>query len=423
MRMQTTRRKFLEASLGASTFLALGGTMPGFLCRTAKAAGKSQGHKPTLVVIELSGGNDGLNTVIPYEDDAYHRSRPTLRVPPGRVLKLEGGLGLHPDMPVFLRLYREGQLTIVQGVGYPNSDRDHDRAKRDWYSAEPGEMSAQTGWLGRASDCAGGLPMDGVPGVFVGPIRPPFSLHAARSVVPRLTSPEDWLLDPTGRPQTLLSRVSRLAQISRAGDKNQVLDFLQFATVEACAASGRVQAVLETGKNAKDTYPSFPLAQSLKSIARLIRAQLGIRIYYAEQGGGDIGGFDTHAGQAVNHGALLRELSESISAFVSDLQSDGLLDTVLVMTFSEFGRTLTENGRRGTDHGAAAPLFFAGGKLKQRLVGSHPSLTDLDQAAPKFHLDFRRIYATVLDQWLGLNSEQVLGSKFSPLPDLLGQPA
>ena len=167
-------------------------------------------------------------------------------------------------------------------------------------------------------------------------------------------------------------------------------------------------------------YPPFSLAQNLATVAQLIRAELGIRIYFAEMGGGGIGGFDSHANQAANHGALLRELSESISAFVDDLSHDRLLDSVLVMTFSEFGRTLSENGRRGTDHGAAAPMFMIGGKIKGGLWGTHPSLTELDGDALKVHTDFRRVYATVLERWLNLKSEKVLAPGFAPLDGVLG---
>jgi len=161
------------------------------------------------------------------------------------------------------------------------------------------------------------------------------------------------------------------------------------------------------------------LGQNLATVAQLIRADLGIRIYFVELGGGGIGGFDTHANQAANHGSLLRELAESTSAFIEDLNHDRLLDSVLVMTFSEFGRTLTESGRHGTNHGAAAPMFMIGGRVKGGLWGAHPSLTDLEEDAPKFHTDFRRVYATVLERWLNLNSEKILPPGFTPLDGVL----
>jgi len=420
--VQTTRRNFLKVSLGAPALLAFGNAIPLLSARQAKAA-PDQGNdrESVLVVIQLSGGNDGLNTVVPYEVDAYHRNRPTLRLSKDRVLKIERSLGFHPDMPAFLRLYEEGHLAIIQGVGYPNSSRDHDRAKQDWHTARPKETVPQTGWLGRTIDqaCASGAA--DAPGLFVGEIQTPFGLHAERAVVPSIHSPREWIFSKEeARAGVTLQRL--IEQSGKTGQRNgssPLLDFLRSATVNACSATSKIQAVLDAGTASSKGYPDFPLAEDLKSIAQLIRARLGIRIYLAEQGGGQIGGFDTHAGQAINHGALLRELSESIAAFVTDLRGDGLLESVLVMTFSEFGRTLSENGRRGTDHGAAAPVFVAGAKFKSRLLGTHPSLTDLDGDAPKFHTDFRRLYSTVLDRWLGYDSRAVLGKSFAPIEGLM----
>jgi len=179
--------------------------------------------------------------------------------------------------------------------------------------------------------------------------------------------------------------------------------------------SQRIQAIAGKG-TATSPYPPLQLAQTLRTVAQLIRADVGIRVFLTELGGAGFGGFDNHAGQRDNHAALLHQLSESVTAFVRDLHRDGLLSRVLLMTFSEFGRTVSENGRRGTGHGAAAPAFLAGGKVRGGLVGSHPSLTDLEQDAPKPHTDFRRLYATVLDHWLGFNSEAILGQRFEPLP-------
>jgi len=405
-----SRRDFLKGTVCASAFVGCGGAA-GLFQRTALAAGaQPEGRGTALVVIQLSGGNDGLNTVVPYEDDAYHRSRPTLRLAADRVHKLEAGLGLHPDMPAFARLYHEGRLSIVQGVGYPNSKRDHPVAMRDWETAMPQQALAQTGWGGRVADFAHASPITDVPSVFVGPIAPPFGVRAGEAVVPAIRSLEEWLPSP---------RMWLTAQGTQAPGTGQpsptpspMLDFLRESTARAYAARDRIQS---SRRAQSSDYPRYPLAQSLKSVAQLIRAELGIRFYLTELGGGDIGGFDSHAGQVLNHGSLLKELSESVAAFAADLQRDRLFDSVLVMTFSEFGRSLSENGRRGTDHGAAAPVFLAGGRLKGGLVGKHPSLTDLDQDAPKFHTDFRRLYATALDGWLGIDSGQILRGTFAPV--------
>jgi uncharacterized protein (DUF1501 family) len=414
--MRTTRRDFLKRSLGATPLLAFTSVVPGFLSRTAMAAAGRLGEEgPVLVVVQLSGGNDGLNTVVPFEDDAYHRNRPTLRLRAEQLHKLEAGLGFHSEMGAFHRLYESGHLSVIQGVGYPNSNRDHEGAMRDWHSARPGESARQTGWVGRAVDQAFTVDGLGLPGVFVGQIKPPFSVRSETALVPSVASSRPWVLDGFAEP------VARLAAVARAGANNSLLEFVQKETLAAYACNQRIQEVLKAGSRpgAKE-YPQLPLARTLRSIAELIRAGLGARIYFAELGGGEIGGFDTHAGQAANHGALLRELSDSVAAFVEDLGRDGLLNSVLVMTFSEFGRGLSENGRRGTGHGSAAPMFIAGGKLQRRLVGAHPSLTDLEDDAPKFHTDFRRVYATVLEQWLGFDSKRILGKNYELVDGLFG---
>jgi uncharacterized protein (DUF1501 family) len=186
------------------------------------------------------------------------------------------------------------------------------------------------------------------------------------------------------------------------------------ATQSAETMSQRVEEVLSASASAT-TYPSLTLAQQLRTVAQLIRADFGIRIYFVELGGGGIGGFDNHANQRDNHAALLREMSVSIGAFMDDLKRENLISRVLLMTFSEFGRTLSENGRRGTDHGAAAPVFLVGGRVKGELYGKHPSLTDLDQDALKFQIDYRNLYATVLQSWLGLDARPILGATYEPI--------
>ncbi len=416
--MSQTRRNFLKTSLGTSTLLSLA---PAFLGRTAAAApARRDAGETVLIMVQLSGGNDGLNTLVPFEDDVYARSRPTLRMLPKEVHKINAEQGFHPQAPAFQRLFKEGLLSVVQGVGYPNSSRNHPPAMRNWHTARPKEPNCQTGWLGRAIDIAHRPDKADVPGVFVGPIAMPFALNAEKTVVPSIRSLQGCVLrtapGPGGQAHRRLQ--ARIADLPRA-QEDPLLDFLQRNTSAAYAGSRRIEEVAREATRAKAAgYPAFQLAQTFKTVAQLIRADLGIRIYFTELGGGGIGGFDNHANQRGNHGALLRELSESVAALVGDLKRDKLLDRVLLMTFSEFGRTVSENGRRGTGHGAAAPVFLAGGRLKGGLIGPRPSLTDLDNDAPKFHTDFRRVYATALDRWLGLDSEAVLGKKYDPFEAL-----
>ncbi len=419
--MSHTRREFIKAAVGGSLAACSGAQLPGLGNRSARAATTGKRGDTVLVVIELAGGNDGLNTVVPYNDRQYIESRPTLHLPADKVHKIDSKLGFHPRMDAFKRLYEEGHLSVVQGVGYPNSNRNHEEAARDWHSAAPGDATCQTGWLGRAADEASRLQeasspdKASVPAAFVGSGKQPFSLHAARAVVPGIRSLDQHVLRalPGGdEPDEL--QMERTAKAPRPGNPNRLLDFLQQGTLEACAASRQMRAVSKDTTSAGD-YPPFHLAKMLRLVARLIRADVGIRIFCTDLGGGDIGGFDNHANQLGNHCALVNQLSESVAAMVDDLKRDNLLDRVLVMTCSEFGRTLAENGRHGTGHGAAAPMFLVGGRLKGGLVGEHPSLKDLDQGAQKVHTDFRRVYATALESWLGMDSRPVLGGDYKPL--------
>jgi uncharacterized protein (DUF1501 family) len=287
----------------------------------------------------------------------------------------------------------------------------------DWQTARPHQPHCQTGWLGRAVDSVYEPEDVSVPAVFVGEIPRPLTLNAENAVVPSLRSLKQYTLHTmpgTAGGDAHQRRPADLAQLAVAGEKDPTLDFLRRSSRAAYAASRRVEAAAQAPAGTA-AYPAFQLAQTLRTVAQLIRAELGIRIYYTELGGNEPGGFDTHANQRDNHGALLRQLSESVAAFVDDLKRDKLLDRVLMMTFSEFGRTVKENGRRGTDHGSAAPLFLAGGRLKGGLVGAHPNLSDLENGGQKFHTDFRRAYATALQGWLGFDSGRVLGEEFQPL--------
>jgi uncharacterized protein (DUF1501 family) len=422
--MSHTRRDFLRAALGASTLVSLGPAAPAWLIRSTITAASRGDRDTVLVVLQLTGGNDGLNTVVPYADDQYGRNRTTLRLPTTDLHRIDSSLGFHPRMEAFLRLYKDGYLSIIHGVGCPNPDQDHDRAMRMWHTAHPGSQThhsasggplqrpeQQTGWLGRVVDRAWSSTAPDTTAVFVGPIVRPFALNAENAVVPSIRSVDDLTVH-----QESAMEVARppSAGIASEGGATTVLQFLRQSTLDARAKSERVKTVVQAAGGSSD-YPSFGLAGDLRMIAQLIRADIGIRIFFVELGGGGIGGFDNHANQLGNHCALLHQMAESVAAFIYDLKRDKQLDRVLLMTFSEFGRTVKENGRRGTDHGAAAPVFLAGGKVKGGLLGPHPSLSELEKGALKTHTDFRRVYATMLDRWLGFDSASVLGSRFEPL--------
>lgn len=410
--MSASRRDFLKSVAGISSALSFTSAIPDVLakaCLAAPPGHMNDDNDRVLVVLQLSGGNDGLNMIVPYADDAYARRRKTLRLTKQDVLTIDDYQGFHPQLTGLRQLMDEGHLAVVHGVGYANNDRGHEQAMREWHTGRPGEFHAPTGWIGRAADAAGQAHSVAVPTAFVGPIAQPFALRAKASVVPAIRQLDDLTL-PGGRET---SPWAESDAASTASD-NPLLDVVRRGTTAARTLSERVDTVRSRAPSEPE-YPSFGLADRLRTVSQLIQADLGAKIYCVELGGGGIGGFDNHANQRDNHAALLREMSESLVAFVRDLQRHGLLSRVVLMTFSEFGRTVTENGRHGTGHGAAAPLLLVGGRLRSGMIGPHPSLTDLDQDALKPQIDYRRVYATLLQGWLGHDAQRVLGARFEPL--------
>jgi uncharacterized protein (DUF1501 family) len=404
--MTANRRDFLKSSAGLVT-CSLGA--PAFLRRTAAAAPAADkpGAKDTiLVVVELTGGNDGLNTVIPFKDAEYAKLRPTLRQPQDRIKKLNDELGLHPSLTGLADLLHDNALCVVQGVGYPNPTQSHFRSMDIWQTASVAENVSE-GWLGKTLKALPGVPSfhlksDNEPS--------PLALDGAPARVPSIKTLEEFQLQvaaASGADKKEQRDLIEGAAQSRGG--GNLLDFVQRTASNTYASSRRLQ---EIGKNyqPKATYPNTPLAGRLKLAAQLIDAGLGARLFYVAHGN-----FDTHATQAPAHANLLSQLSEAVTAFFKDLSARGQRDRVLLMTFSEFGRRAKENGSRGTDHGSAAPMFLIGGKVKPGLVGTHPSLTKLELGNLKHHTDFRQVYAAILDKWLGVASKDVLGGEFKPV--------
>lgn len=401
-----TRRQFMQTS----AFWSAGSFIPSFLTRAAFAAAANKPKSDRiLVVLQLSGGNDGLNTVVPYADDEYGRNRTTLRLRSAQVHKIDSYLGFHPELKTLWEQFQEGHVSVIHGVGYPKSNRDHAGALRDWHTARPHDENCQTGWIGRTADSMAGTDNSNIPCVLTGNNSQPLALNAERMIIPLIRS-----INQLKFQYEWESEVSPNNQKS----KNPLLDFMKRQKFAAQEKSQRI-ASISRSKNSNAKYPPFQLAATLRIIAQLIQADVGIRIYYAVLGGDGFGGFDNHANQRDNHAALLRQLSDSVSAFINDLKKERLLDRVLLITVSEFGRTLKENGRHGTGHGAAAPMLVAGGDC-HGLFGRHPSLTDLDNGALKYHIDFRNVFATLLDQWLCIDSKDILGAKYKQLSFLPG---
>jgi len=407
--MSTTRRDFLVQGLGGATLLASGVSLPGFLSRTAWAASLSSGFaardQSVLVVVQLSGGNDGLNTVIPYEDDAYHRSRPTLRAAAERVLKLDNRLGLHPELAGLKRLYDDGRLSVVTNVGYPNPDRSHFRSMDIWHTARLDPAGVDVGWLGRVVDQM--QEQRSAPtALHIGEQSLPLALKTRTHTVPSIRSLEAFRL----REGAAELEAAIAARRDAARDD---LLFVQHVALSACANARRIEQMARP-QAAGGEYPNYGLARRLREIADLIAADFGPRIYYTS-----LDGFDTHARQALAHGPLLRELGDSVAAFLGDLKSRGLAERVVLMTFSEFGRRLKENAGQGTDHGAAAPMFVAGAACRAGVLGDAPDLSNLEDGDVRHRVDFRQVYAELLDRWLNVDSRDVLGEQFEP-PRILG---
>jgi uncharacterized protein (DUF1501 family) len=407
--MFPTRRDFLKSS----SLLAWGLTVPGFLSRTASAApqaGKPGAKDTILVVVELTGGNDGLNTVVPFRDENYARLRPTLKLPTAQLKKLNDAVGLHPQMTGLADLWNDQCLCVVQGVGYPNPNQSHFDSMDIWQAGRTDQPRTE-GWIGKALKSLPGAPAFHLAAKESAPL----ALSGAPVRVPSIQSLADFQLKmaaATGTDrQEQRNVIEGAAQpASGSSDRPSLLDFVQRTASATYASSRRLQ---EIGKNyqPKAPYPQEPLANKLKLAAQLIDADLGARIFYVS-----IDGFDTHANQLNAHADLLRQVSGAMTAFFKDMAARGHKDRILMMTFSEFGRRPYENGSKGTDHGAAAPMLLVGGKVKPAVVGEHPSLvTDTQLGNMKFKIDFRQVYAAILDQWLGVSSKDVLGEEFKPV--------
>jgi len=415
MRQGMTRREFVKKGL---TMVAVGWTAPSFLTRTALAM-----HDPwdvaqvssrpgvpedrILVVVQMGGGNDGLNTVIPVGDDAYYRARPTLAVPPKEVLQITDALGLHPALARVKPLYDRGAMAIVQGVGYPNPSRSHFKSMEIWQTADPEGRVVRYGWIGRYFDsrCPGCA--QPTVGVNVGPVMP-LAMQAESGVGVSLETPEafQWMPAREGIGAQEEQELFRLLN-APAPNEPGAIDFLRHTAMNAYVSSGQVRTAVRAYRGGVD-YPDTRFAASLRLIAQMIAGGLPTRVYYA-----NLSGFDTHAAQRGTHERLLEQLAGGVAAFYADLEAQGNAGRVLMLAFSEFGRRVAENGSGGTDHGTAAPLLLFGTALRGGLYGQPPSLSDLVDGDLRHGIDFRSVYATILERWLGADPQKVLGAPFA----------
>jgi uncharacterized protein (DUF1501 family) len=439
-----TRREFLRSTVLGS---ALSWTVPAFLANTLTALQSEAADSATqivtgkdstiLVVLQMAGGNDGLNTVVPYSNDFYHRSRPRIGLTAAEVLKVNGEIGFHSSLAGFKSLYDSGNLAVVQGVGYPNPNRSHFRSTEIWQTAADADKIEKYGWLGRYFDnaCAGADP---TVGVTIGS-QLPQSFFAAKPKGVCFNNPQNYRFVSNGHPkpgetdmtEESYKKLNEMDAANSGGTDDtansggsigmlaggmpmqggNAVDFISRTALDAQMSSDQIRGIAAKVQN-QATYPASQLANSLKLVAKLIGGGLPTRVYYVSQGG-----YDTHTNQVNTQQRLLQDLGDSTKAFVEDMKAQGNMQRVLVMTFSEFGRRVSENANGGTDHGAAAPMFIVGSKVKAGLLGKYPSLApaDLYQGDIKYNVDFRNVYASVLENWLKTKSAPILGKKFEPL--------
>ena len=411
--MLISRRQFLKTGMVAVPAAA---AMPAVFSRAVAAAVHEQpaaaapmGNR-TLVIVQMAGGNDGLNTVVPANDGRYYELRGSLAIPQDDVVPIDGQVGFHPALTAFGELWREGVLAVVEGVGYQRQSFSHFESMDIWQTAQTGRRDYE-GWLGRYLEGIASEQEDAFLAL-VADKRMPRAMITPNVAVPLVESVDAYKLrdDPRNawnrqaRTEALLGLYASAPGAARFG---ALLDNTLHAAQRSSDAVQRAHARYEPAVE----YGSSPLAQGLRLVAEAVDAGLGLRVGHVR-----IGGFDTHAAQDARHESLLAETANAMLAFHRDLQAHGHANDVVTMTWSEFGRRVTGNASGGTDHGSAGPMFVVGAPVAGGLYGERPSLASLDKDNLRFTTDFRQVYASVLEGWLGAPSEDVLGGRFERLP-------
>ena len=354
------------------------------------------------MVIQLSGGNDGLNTWVPFQNDLYYQMRPQIAIPHQEVLRLADGIGLHPKMEGIRKLFDQGQVLLINQVGYPNAERSHFRAMDIWHSGSQADEYWNSGWLGRYLDasCDKGKPahqvieLDGTLSLAVkGEEVKALAMQDAKRLYRQVQSPH----------------IQRLIEKKDSGEES--LDYL-YKTLRETVESAEYIYENTQVQRSQMPYPQHIFGKKLKQIAELISSGVDTQVYYVSHSG-----FDTHVRQAGQQSRLLEQYSQAVSVFVEDLKKQQVFDDTLILTFSEFGRRVAENGSGGTDHGKANPVWLIGKQLKEvGFYGGAPNLQTLDEGDLSFQVDFRQVYSSIIQNWLGGNSKDILRRSFDPLP-------
>jgi uncharacterized protein (DUF1501 family) len=397
--MLIKRRQFIQVgSLATASFL-----VPKFL-KAFEGSAMVPGGNKVVVILQLSGGNDGLNTVIPIRNDIYYRSRPRLGILKDKALSLTDEVGLHPALTSFRQAYDDGALGILNNVGYPNPDRSHFRSMDIWQTGSQSNEYLNSGWIGRYLDaqCSGcdkptqALEIDDM-----------LSLALKGDNIKGLALKDPKRLYGISN-EKYFKEISK--QHSADHHDEQPVDYLYKTMAETLSSADYIfqQSKLHPSKT---EYPTTEVGNSFKSIASLIFSDINTKVYYVS-----LGSFDTHINQENQQQRLFKEMNDAVSSFIKDLKANNRFNDVLLFSFSEFGRRVAQNASGGTDHGTANNMFFLSGGLKEKgVLNAPPDLNDLEEGDLKYKIDFKNVYATVLKNWLGADAEKILGNKYSQL--------
>ena len=394
--MLIKRKEFLQVgSLATTSFM-----LPKFLKAFERPMMVPPGNK-VVVVIQFSGGNDGLNTVIPVRNDIYYKERPRLGIAKEKSLSLTDETALNPALEIFKGLYDEGNLSILNSVGYPNPDRSHFRSMDIWHSASNSNEYINTGWVGRYLDaqCKGcdkptqAMELDDVLSL---------ALKGEENKGLAFKDPKKLFNSSNGK------YFKDVNSDHQHGE--ETIDYL-YKTMSATLSSADYIYQQSRAHPSSQTYPNTELGKDLKTIASLIFSDINTKVYYVS-----LGSFDTHVNQDNQQKRLFTELNDAVKAFTADLKSNNRFQDVLMMTFSEFGRRVSQNASGGTDHGTANNMFFISGGLKEKgILNAMPDLADLNEGDLKHTVDFKNVYATVLNKWLGADDKMILGKQYDHL--------
>ena len=396
--MYIKRKEFIQIGSLATASLMLPKFLKAFEGRNMVPPGNK-----VMVILQLSGGNDGLNTVIPVRNDLYYKARPKLGIEKTKSLLITDEVGLHPALTGFKELYDDGSLGIMNGVGYPNPDRSHFRSMDIWQTGTDSNQYLTTGWVGRYLDaqCNGcdkptqAIEIDDV-----------LSLAMKGEHVKGIAVKDPRRLYGTSNEQFFRDVLKN--HKDESGE--QTVDYLYKTMAETLSSADYIFKQSQLHPTSAE-YPKTDLGNSLKTIASLIYSDINTKVYYVS-----LGSFDTHINQDAQQQRLFTELNDAVTAFVKDLKSNNRFNDVMLFTFSEFGRRVEQNASGGTDHGTANNMFFiSGGLNKKGLINDIPSLSDLDEGDLKYKVDFKNVYATILNKWLNADDQNILGKKFNYL--------